>query len=610
MQSQKLENLLNQALNATESERERSQELNVGYNPVDQVWELIIKYSGNLETVRQISERVTELLNEYAIIHIRQSQISDLVQIVEVEYVEKPKRLFFQVRNGKRVSCINEVQDARFSLTGQGVLVAVIDSGVDYTLPDFRNEDGTTRIRYLWDQSLKAVEGEHVPKGYGMGVEYTKEEIDAAFPDFYHVITPKNIVTQGAITIRTRDISGHGTAVAAIAAGNGRGSGGVYAGVAPQSEFIVVKLGNPMSRGFPRTTELMQGIDYVIRKAQELRMPVAVNISFGNTYGARDGTSLLERFIDDISNIWKSCICIGTGNEGATAGHTSWRLREKTVEEQNIGNRNLLENVRANTEQEIELAVQEKQPSLNVQIWKRYVDQIDISIVSPTGTRIGPVKEQLGTQRFTVDATEILLYYGEPSPFSTNQEIYLDFLPRGSYINSGVWKMVLTPRKIVDGHYEMWIPGEGTLNPGTGFLRPVSSTTLTNPATAIRAITVGAYDSLTFSYADFSGRGPLTGESASAVKPDLVAPGVNVSTISVGGSMMQFSGTSFSTPFVTGSAALLMEWGIVRGNDSYLYGEKVKAYLRRGAKPMPGFEEYPNEAVGYGRLCLAESIPD
>ena len=170
--------------------------------------------------------------------------------------------------------------------------------------------------------------------------------------------------------------------------------------------------------------------------------------------------------------------------------------------------------------------------------------------------------------------------------------------------------MVLTPRKIVDGHYEMWIPGEGTLNPGTGFLRPVSSTTLTNPATAMRPITVGAYDSLTFSHADFSGRGPLTGESASAVKPDLVAPGVNVSTISVGGGVAEFSGTSFATPFVTGSAALLMEWGIVRGNDIYLYGEKVKAYLRRGAKPMPGFDEYPNEAVGYGRLCLAESIPD
>lgn len=580
MQSQKLENLLNLALDVSEKDRGRSSELNVGYNPIDQVWELIIKYSGSLSAVRKIAERVTELLNEYAIISIFQSRISELVKIVEVEYVEKPKRLFFQVNNGKRVSCINQVQDARFSLTGQGVLVAVIDSGIDYTLPDFRNEDGTTRIRYLWDQSLKAVEGEHVPKGYGMGVEYTKEEIDLAL--------------ENGISIRTRDVSGHGTAVAAIAAGNGLGNDGVYAGIAMKSELIVVKLGMPMNSGFPRTTELMRGIDYVIRKALELRMPVAVNISFGNTYGARDGTSLLERFIDDISNIWKSCICIGTGNEGATAGHTSGRVSE---------------NVRVNREQEIELAVQEKQPSLNVQIWKRYVDQIDISIVSPTGTRIGPVKDRLGTQRFTVDATEILLYYGEPSPFSTNQEIYLDFLPTASYINSGVWKIVLTPRKIVDGHYEMWIPGEGTLNPGTGFLRPVSSTTLTNPATAIRAITVGAYDSLTFSYADFSGRGPLTGESSGAVKPDLVAPGVNVNTVSIGGGVAEFSGTSFATPYVTGSAALLMEWGIVRENDPYLYGEKVKAYLRRGAKPMPGIEEYPNEMVGYGRLCLSESIP-
>ena len=116
--------------------------------------------------------------------------------------------------------------------------------------------------------------------------------------------------------------------------------------------------------------------------------------------GARDGTSLLERFIDDISNIWKSRICIGTGNEGATPGHTSGDYREKTVEEQNIGEQESIRNVRANTEQEIELAVQEKQPSLNVQIWKRYVDQIDISIVSPTGTRIGPVKSSLEHKRF------------------------------------------------------------------------------------------------------------------------------------------------------------------------------------------------------------------
>ena len=93
------------------------------------------------------------------------------------------------------------------------------------------------------------------------------------------------------------------------------------------------------------------------------------------------------------------------------------------------------------------------------------------------------------------------------------------------------------------------------------------------------------------------------------VKPDLVAPGVNVRTTAVGGGVTVVSGTSFATPFVTGASALLMEWGIVRGNDPFLYGEKVKAYLRRGAKKVPGFDEYPNEEVGYGALCTAQSIP-
>lgn len=114
--------------------------------------------------------------------------------------------------------------------------------------------------------------------------------------------------------------------MAGVAAGNGSNSGGRYAGVAMQSELIVVKLGNPIQEGFPRTTELMMGIDYIIRKALELRMPVAVNISFGNTYGGHDGTTLLERYIDDVSNIWKSVFCIGTGNEAASAGHTSGRI--------------------------------------------------------------------------------------------------------------------------------------------------------------------------------------------------------------------------------------------------------------------------------------------
>ena len=274
MASQKIENLLNLALDATQEEREKSLELEVGYDPVEREWELIVKYSGTLEQVRKMASRVVELQNEYAIITVLESKIEALTQIPEIEYIEKPKRLFFQVANGRRVSCINAVQDTRFSLFGQNVLIGIIDSGIEYENADFRNEDGTTRIRALWDQSLAPGEGRVPPYGYAIGGEYTAQQINEAL---------------GQTTLEGRrsivpsiDTSGHGTAVAGVAAGNGRNSNGLYAGVAPRSELLVVKLGNPRQEGFPRTTELMQGIDYVVRKALEFRMPVSVNISFGN----------------------------------------------------------------------------------------------------------------------------------------------------------------------------------------------------------------------------------------------------------------------------------------------------------------------------------------
>lgn len=591
--SQKVENMLNLALDATETEREKSLELDVGYNPIDREWDLIIKYSGTLEMVRTLAVSVTELANQYAVITIQESKIDTLTRLSEVDFIEKPKRLFFQVRNGKRVSCIDEVQKTPFSvwrkiapneqaeerggnsnLYGSGILIGVVDSGIDITLPDFRYSDGTTRIRALWDQSIPG----NPPDEYAIGTEYTQEQINAAL-----AVESRREREQ---MIPSRDISGHGTAVAGIAAGSGE-----YQGVAPASELIVVKMASPRADGFPRTTELMQGVDYAIKKAVEYQMPIAVNLSFGNTYGSHDGTSLIERFLDDISNYWKNVICVGSGNEGNSAGHTSGSLAEMQ-------------------EEAVQLGVQMNEPALNVQIWKSYVDEVDISIQNPSGVRVGPIREDLGTQRFVMGNTEILLYYGEPSPYSVRQEIFLDFLPRQSYVDAGVWQIILTPRHIVEGGYQMWLPSQGALNVGTAFLFPVSRTTLTIPSTASRVVTVGAYDPLTFTYADFSGRGPAEGqEGAAAFKPDLAAPGVRITAPSVGGGYAEVTGTSFAAPFVTGSAALLMEWGIVRGNDPYLYGEKVKAYLRRGARPLPGKAEYPNDQVGYGTLCVRGSIP-
>ena len=570
MADQKLENVLNLALDATEEERQKSLELDVGYDAIMREWDLIVRYSGTLDEIRELGAGVVELQNEYAIITIREELIDRLTKFPQIEFVEKPKRLFFAVENEKRVSCIPPVQRPPLNLTGRGVLVGVIDSGIDYANPVFRNVDGTTRIRNLWDQSLS----ENPPEGYLIGTEYTSEQINEALR--------QPTIEQRRQIVPSQDTSGHGTAVAGVAAGNSQ----EYRGVAYESDLIVVKLGLPRLNGFPRTTELMQAIDYVIRKALEYGQPIAINLSFGNTYGAHDGNSLLEQFIQDAANRWKNVICIGTGNEGNTAGHVSGILTE-------------------NEQVEIELAVQENETGLNVQIWKAYYDLVDILLEAPSGVRVGPIQEILGSQRFRIGKTEILLYYGEPSPYTIDQEIYIDFLPRTDYITSGIWRIVLVPREIISGNYALWLPSESVLNEGTEFLSPSVQGTLTIPSTAFRTIGVGAYNSATMTYADFSGRG-----AGARIKPDLVAPGVNVRAPIPGGGFGEFSGTSFATPFVTGSAALLIQWGIVDGNDPFLYGEKVKAYFQRGARQILGFEEYPNQVVGYGALCVEESLPE
>ena len=577
--TQKIENLLNLALEATEEERRESIELETGYDPLEREWELIVKYSGSTESIRELAVSVTELLGGYAVVVIKENKIEALAALDEVEFIEKPKNLYFQAENGRRASCIDAVQIPPLSLSGRGILVAVIDSGIDYENPDFRNEDGTTRIAALWDQTIPG----NPPEGYARGTEYTSEQINEAL-----VLTDRE---ERRALIPSRDNSGHGTAVAGIAAGNGRGSEGRrLRGAAPESRLIIVKMGLPRDEGFPRTTELMEGVDYVLRRAVEMRMPVAVNLSFGNTYGSHDGTSLVEQFLDAAADVWKNVFCVGSGNEGAAAGHAAGRLTEES-------------------ESEIQLGVQARETNLSVQIWKSYVDEIEISVINPSGVSTIPFRETLGAQRFYLGGTELLVYYGEPKPYSVRQEIYISFLPRGTYIDSGVWRIVLIPPRIVDGSWQMWLPSQSALNDGTAFLLPGSALTLTIPSTASRVITAAAYDALTFSYADFSGRGTASAYEGSGVpKPDLAAPGVRVRAPVPGGGYAEFTGTSFAAPFVTGGAALLMEWGIVKGNDPYLYGEKVKAYLQRGARQLPGYETWPNPQLGYGILCVEDSL--
>lgn len=618
MDSQKNENLLNLALDTPMLERERSLELNVGYDTAEKTWEVIVKYHDSLQELTRRGIVVEELIAGYAILTVPESEMEILATTEQIEYVEKPKRLFFSDLTGNTAACYTPGSRLYGTLTGKGVLVAVIDSGISYWNQDFRNADGTTRILYLWDQVLDR--------------EFDREEINAA------LATGSRQLAQQLVP--TIDTTGHGTAVAGIAAGGGGYGGAAYAGVARESDLLIVRLGTPRAESFPRTTELMRALTYTVNKAVELKMPVAINLSFGNTYGAHNGTSLLERFLDNVSEIGRSVVCVGSGNEGASGGHVggsvaasdqsgTGRAAAGTGSGSSVGNigsqsgrmlTNLVSVIDSNVIESatrVELTVGNYETGLNIQLWKEYTDRYVVTLVSPTGDYLIVDTDRPGKQTYRLEQTQILLYNGEPAPYLTSQEIYFDLLPAtGSrYLDSGVWTFLLEPVKTVTGNYTFYLPSGTVRSPQTRFVQPTPDVTLTIPSTASKVITVGAYDPVYEAYADFSGRGYLYQEqvnsrtSDSFVKPDLVAPGVNVMAPDRDGGYSPVTGTSFATPFVTGAAALLMQWGIVEGNDPYLYGEKVKAYLRRGAKPIRGESEYPNARVGYGALCVENSLP-
>ena len=591
---QKLENILNLALETPEEEREQTESLNVGYSAETRSWELIVKYHGSLDRLREQNIVVEELIAGYAILTVPEALVDMVSDTPEIEYVEKPKRFYYGQTFPAGTSCFPPVTMRTPFLNGRGVLLAVLDSGITWDLEVFRKADGSTRIRYLWDQTVSeetaSMRYGKMPDGFSLGTEYTAEEINAALQ--MHALDRYR-------RIPSRDLSGHGTAVAGIAAG--KSADGLYTGAAPEAELIVVKLGLPgnsggVEEGFPRTTEILRGVTYALRKARQLNMPLVINLSFGNSYGSHDGSSLLERFLDNASEIGKTVICVGSGNEGATRGHFAGNITRDS---------------------RVELAVGNYERNLNIQLWKNYSDVFRIRLQAPGGEEAElSTNIQGGKYTLELEQTRILVYLGEPLPYAVAQEIYLDMIPaEGSYINAGIWTILLEPVATVTGQYYLYLPAGNGRGDSTGFYRSTPQVTLTVPSTAAKVITVGAYDPVYDTYADFSGRGyadstrTIGVAAAGLTKPDLVAPGVNIQAPDVYGTFTPTTGTSFATPIVSGAAALLMEWGIVRGNDPFLYGEKIKAYLRKGARPLRGEMEYPNDRVGYGRLCVADSLP-
>ena len=558
--------------------------------------ELILLTDEQFVKTTEVPEiEITRLLGGYVIAVLPEEQVKDFLKTPGILYAELPTRVYTTVEFGRASSCISNRPSAGRApgnLNGTGVLVGIIDSGIDYRHPDFCNEDGTTRIAALWDQDL--TEG-NPPEGYSIGTLFTKEQING--------ILRETIPGSNRQVVPGADLSGHGTHVSGIAAGNGRASGGKYRGVAFESELLVVKLaeirsGRAVVSG---TARLMEAVDFCVRFTIERNRPLALNISYGTREGAHNGRSLLETYLDRVTSMAKCVICVGTGNDGIGRTHAGGKLEERKPEE-------------------LELAVEGQEKTLELELWSNYADRFSVELVVPGGESVtfrfgeGEPVTAFGSA-FLYSATGTTARIGEaeaegfwsaPTIYQNLTELRISVTAIGDRLGAGVWKLRLIPERIVEGTYDVWVL-QGIESNNTGFTEPDSYRTLTIPSTAEGVISVGAYDFGTLQVAPFSGRG--TARDTGRMKPDLVAPGVDVISCAPGGGYTARSGTSMATPFATGGAALLLQWGIVEGNDPFLHGEKLREYLIAGAQRLPG-EEYPNPVSGWGRLCVNESLPN
>ncbi len=534
--------------------------------------EVIAKFHGDITQIaRDLQAEVEILSQEYAIITIDKDKIPRLYFYPQIEHLELPKNLYIASAFNLASSCIPPVQDREtYNLSGAGVIVAIIDSGIDYLHPDFRNEDGSTRILYMWDQTGKGTP----PSGFTAGAEYTQEQINEALQ------SPNPLEM-----VNFTDENGHGTAVAGIAAGNGRGSNGVNSGVATEASLIVVKVGMKGFMAFARTTELMRAVKYVIDTARTLNHPVVINMSFGMNNGSHRGDTLFETYLTDISNEWKTSIVIPTGNEGAAGHHYRGQIASNQIKE-------------------IDFFTAPGIEEFYISFWKNFADSFSVEVIFPNGESSGVISISNQVKNVRVDNLMLTVIYGQPSHYSINQEIFFQVRATTETVKTGTWKLRIISGRVVDGNFRMWLPTLELVTDKTYFSNPTSEDTLTIPSTAYKMVTVAGYNDRVGNIAEFSGKGNA---NMALPNPDLAAPAVGIISTSPGGGYDSFTGTSMAAPFVTGSVALMMQWGIVNNNDPFLYGERVRAFLRLGANRQANVT-YPNPTFGYGTLCLSSTM--
>jgi subtilisin family serine protease len=531
-----------------------------------------IAYTGDIETGLSnlgVNHRFVRLSTKVGILYTETPVgIRDLLQITQIDFIDLDVPMALLAERQETpvtgVSAVGEIGALFFHnnpynpLTGEGVLIAVIDTGIDYLHPDFIYEDGTSKIVYLWDQTISG----NSPKPFLFGVEYNNNDINQAIANNNSSLS--------------QDTNGHGTLVAGIVGGRGRVNP-QYVGVAPGSELIVVKLAE--TNGYYSKVDLMAGVYYAYLKSIELQRPLVINISLGSNFGGVSGTTIFENllFYEDRGIVTVAA----AGNEGSTQTHYSGTIIQGE-------SRDILLEVGAN-EKDIQL-----------QFWGKRPDKISALIISPSGeiSETSTVRDLFTVSGvFDYELTTYEIFYDYPDFFSGDQLTVITLRD----IKPGIWTIRLSGDYIVDGHYDMYLPNRSLLQSGTKFSEADPFGTLNYPSSSNEMITVGTYNTVNNSIWQSSSRGPTRLEK---LKPDIVAPGVNIISTYPGGGYSNITGSSAAGAHASGACALFLQYVLVNGaNPIVSYVQMVKSYMLQGARKFPDIT-YPNVSYGYGLLDI------
>ncbi len=470
-------------------------------------------------------------------------------------------------------------QNPNLGLYGAGVLVGVIDSGVNYQHKAFKYKDNTTKLYSIWDQTIYQ-EDAPVNEDFPYGTIYSKEEINRALG----AANPLDIVP-------SRDENGHGTALAGVIVGS-EDIPNEFIGVAPLSELVVVKLkqAKKVTRQFFSVSEeatcyqksdIMMGITYIISVAEKLNRPLVLCLAMGSSQGGDDGLGPLSYYINDISREPRSCVVVSAGNEGNT-------------------NRHYLGIFKKDEEfREFELNVGAKDKEFFIEIWVHPIQRLSIEITSPSGEKIsnvGPGIRQLKKYNFVFGPTKLCINNIATESESGDQLILMRF----ENTQEGIWKIKLNNIDKTYSQFNVWLPSGELITKETFFLKSDSYLTVTSPGSAYAPIAVGAYETEEGGIAAFSSKGFNRKE---IIKPDLTAPGTLIKGPSNAEGYVSVSGTGAAAALSAGVVALLFEWAILKGNYTGITGSEIKTFLIRGAK-RELHTDYPNRTWGYGRIDL------